>query len=282
MGEVGERGHQARPLLGGERGGELLEALEAGADDAARDVPAGLRDGDALHAAVVLVLAALEVTALEEGVDRPAGAGEREGQLLGHLLDRQLAAAVAEDLERLDVAHRQVELVEEGEHRLALPPHEVVPEREQLFGQLRRGDLRRRIACLHVRKYCTRAAVVNGESEAVGRHPATGGGRWVAAVRPGREPVRRRYAAGVAGGREAARRRYAAGVATAGRAPKRAGWPVDSSTESQRSPSGSTVLRRLIATGMGMWTKRPCPRPTTTSVRPAIAAWTAAWASRTQ
>ena len=29
MGEVGERGHEAGPLLGGERRGELLEAFEA-------------------------------------------------------------------------------------------------------------------------------------------------------------------------------------------------------------------------------------------------------------
>jgi hypothetical protein len=60
------------------------------------------------------------------------------------------------------------------------------------------------------------------------------------------------------------------------------GWPVDSRTDSQRSPLGSTVERRLIATSIGMCTKRPCQRPTTTSVRPAIPAWTAACASRTQ
>ena len=64
--------------------------------------------------------------------------------------------------------------------------------------------------------------------------------------------------------------------------PMRAGWPVASSTDIHRSPSGSTVERREIATAIGMWTKRPCQRPTTTSVRPAIAACTAAWASRTQ
>ena len=38
----------------------------------------------------------------------------------------------------------------------------------------------------------------------------------------------------------------------------------------------------LTASGIGTCTNRPCHRPTTISVRPAIAAWTAAWASRMQ
>src|ERR1019366_8309799 len=64
--------------------------------------------------------------------------------------------------------------------------------------------------------------------------------------------------------------------------PKAAGWPVASSTESHRSPCGSTWDRLLIARAIGMCTNRPCQRPTTISVRPAIAACTAVWASRMQ
>ena len=137
VGEVGERGHEAGPLLGGERRGELLEAFEAGLDDAAGDVAAGVGDPDPLHPPVLLVLAALEVAATHERVDGPAAAGEGEAELLGDLLDGELAAAVGQDAERLDVRHGEVELVEEGEHRPALALHEVVPEREELTGELR-------------------------------------------------------------------------------------------------------------------------------------------------
>src|SRR3954471_4434448 len=128
MGEVGERVRQSGPLLGGERVGELLEALQARADDAAGDGTARPGGAEALHAAVLLVLAALEVTAAQQRVDGPAGARERQTELLGDLLDRQLTAAVGEHLQRLDVRHRKIELVEEREHRLALALHEAMPE----------------------------------------------------------------------------------------------------------------------------------------------------------
>src|SRR3954467_14241109 len=159
VGEVGERGHQAGPLLVGERGGELLEALEPGLDDAARDVAAALGDADALHAPVGVVLAALEIAAAHQGVDGAARAREGDPELLGDLLDGEFASAVGEDAERLDVRHRQLELVEDRENRLALALHEVMPESEELAGELRRCYLRRCICCLHARKYCTRADV---------------------------------------------------------------------------------------------------------------------------
>jgi outer membrane murein-binding lipoprotein Lpp len=50
------------------------------------------------------------------------------------------------------------------------------------------------------------------------------------------------------------------------------GCPVASSTDSHRSPSGATWFRWLTARAIGMWTNRPCQRPTTISVRPASAA----------
>src|SRR3954469_12248442 len=162
VGEVGERGHQAGPLLGSERGGELLEALEPGLDDAAGDVATAGGDPDALHAPVGVVLAALEVAAAQQRVDRAAAAREREPELLGDLLDGELATAVGENAERLDVRHGEVELVEDREHRLALALHQVVPEGEELVGELLRTYLRRRIHCLHVCKYCTRGDVFKG------------------------------------------------------------------------------------------------------------------------
>jgi hypothetical protein len=58
---------------------------------------------------------------------------------------------------------------------------------------------------------------------------------------------------------------------------KRGGWPVASSTDIHRSPFGSTWLRLPVAREMGRCTKRPCQRPTTIAVRPAIAACAAAW-----
>src|SRR3954453_22370760 len=163
MGEVGERGHQAGPLLGSERGGELLEALEAGLEGPARDGAAAGGGTDALHPAVLVVLAALEVAAAQERVDRPAAAGQGEAELLGDLLDGELAAAVGQDAEGLDVRHREVELVEDREHRLALALHEVVPEGQELGGELLGSCLRMRICCLHERKYCTRAAIPYAE-----------------------------------------------------------------------------------------------------------------------
>ena len=50
------------------------------------------------------------------------------------------------------------------------------------------------------------------------------------------------------------------------------GCPVASSTDSHRSPSGATWFRWLTARAIGIWTNRPCQRPTTISVRPASAA----------
>src|SRR3954454_20605161 len=123
MGEVGERGHQAGPLLGSERGGELLEALEAGLEDPARDGAAAGGDTGALHPAVLVVLAALDGAAAQERVDPPAAAGQGEAELLGDLLDGELAAAVGHDAEGLDVRHREVELVEDREHRLCFGPY---------------------------------------------------------------------------------------------------------------------------------------------------------------
>jgi hypothetical protein len=53
------------------------------------------------------------------------------------------------------------------------------------------------------------------------------------------------------------------------------GCPVDSTTAIQRSPLVSTCLRYRVASAIGTCTKRPCHRPISISVLPAIAACTA-------
>lgn len=57
--------------------------------------------------------------------------------------------------------------------------------------------------------------------------------------------------------------------------PKARGWPVDSITEVQRSPPGSTRRLSRVAIVMGTCTKRPCQRPISMAVLPAMAACTA-------
>ena len=53
------------------------------------------------------------------------------------------------------------------------------------------------------------------------------------------------------------------------------GCPVDSTTDIQRSLVVSTCFLYLVARGSGTWTNRPCQRPMSISVLPAIAACTA-------
>ena len=57
--------------------------------------------------------------------------------------------------------------------------------------------------------------------------------------------------------------------------PHDAGCPVASSTDSHSSCVTSTCLRKRVASGIGTCTKRPCQRPISSSVLPAMAACTA-------
>jgi hypothetical protein len=136
--------------------GELLEALKAGGVEPLHDRAAGRGDPDALHPAVDLVLAALEVAPAQEAVDGAARARKRHVEPLRELLERHLAVACAQRVQCLYLRQREVELVEDRVQpgagvRLL---HQPVPEREHLLGELLGGHLRRRSSCLHVRKYC--------------------------------------------------------------------------------------------------------------------------------
>src|SRR3954465_3631534 len=74
----------------GQRGRERLEAGEAAlVEPRERRIPRG-GVAQALHPAVVRVLAAVHEAALDERVDCAAGAGQGQPKTLSELLDRQL------------------------------------------------------------------------------------------------------------------------------------------------------------------------------------------------
>src|SRR6476661_268070 len=160
MGEVGEGGGEGGSLLGAQRGGVVLEAREAGGLDAVDDRAAVGGDADALHAPVRGILAAFEPPAAQEAVHHAAGARERETQTAGELLDGHLVGALVERVERLHLGDRDVEVGDQPVELLAGAPGEVVPELQQLRGELVARYLRVSSDCLHVRKYCRRAVFV--------------------------------------------------------------------------------------------------------------------------
>src|SRR4051794_4263803 len=160
MGEVGEGGGEGGPLLGGQRGGVVLEAGQAGGLDAVDDVAAVGRDADALHAPVGGVLAAFEPAAAQQAVDGAAGARERQAEAARELLDRHLVGALVERVQRLHLRDRDVEVGDQPVELLAGAPGQVMPELEELRGELLARYLRVSSNCFHVRKYCIRAVVV--------------------------------------------------------------------------------------------------------------------------
>src|SRR3954447_22744965 len=163
MGEVGEGGGEGGPLLGGQRGGVVLETGEAGGLDAVDDLAAVGRDADALHAPVGGVLAAFEPAAAQQPVHRAAGAREREAEAAeaaGELLDRHLVGALVERVQRLHLRDRDVEVGDQPVELLAGASGQVVPELQELRGELLARYLRVSSNCFHVRKYCTCAVVV--------------------------------------------------------------------------------------------------------------------------
>src|SRR6188472_2812414 len=160
MGEVGEGGGEGGPLIGGQRGGVVLEAGQAGGLDAVDDLAAVGRDADALHTPVGGVLAAFEPAAAQQAVDRAAGAREREAQAARELLDGRLVGALVERVEGLHLRDRDVEVRDQPVELLAGAPGQVVPELQELGRELLARYLRVSSNCFHVRKYCTRAVFV--------------------------------------------------------------------------------------------------------------------------
>src|SRR3954471_4849475 len=159
MGEVGEGGGEGGPLLGGQRGGVVLETGEAGGFDAVDDLAAVGCDADALHAPVGGVLAAFEPAAAQQPVHRAAGAWQRETEAACELLDGHLVGALIERVQRLHLRDRDVEIGDQPVELLAGAAGQVVPELEELRGELLARYLRVSSNCFHARKYCTRAVV---------------------------------------------------------------------------------------------------------------------------
>src|SRR3954470_9080629 len=160
MREVGEGGGEGDALLGGQRGRVVLETGEAGGLDALDDLPALGRDADALHAPIGGILAAFEPAAAQQPVHRAAGAREREAEAACELLDGHLVGALVERVQRLHLRDGDVEVGDQPVELLAGAAGQVVPELEELGGELLARYLRISSNCFHVRKYCTCAVVV--------------------------------------------------------------------------------------------------------------------------
>src|SRR3954453_20293643 len=160
MGEVGEGGGEGGPLLGGQRGGVVLETGEAGGFDAVDDLAAVGCDPDALHAAVGGVLAAFEPAAAQQPVHRAAGAWQREAEAACELLDGHLVGALVERVQRLNLRDGDLEVGDQPVELLAGAAGQVVPELEELGGELLARYLRISSNCFLVRNYCTCAVVV--------------------------------------------------------------------------------------------------------------------------
>src|SRR3954463_13865241 len=161
MGEVGEGGGEGGALLGGQRGGVVLETGEAGGLDALDDLAAVGGDAAALHAPIGGVLAAFEPAAAQQTVHRAAGAREREAEAACELLDGYLVGALVERVQRLHLRDRDVEVGDQPVELLAGTAGQVVPELQELRGELLARYLRVSSNCFHVRKYCTCAVVVS-------------------------------------------------------------------------------------------------------------------------
>ena len=147
----------------------MLDAGEAGLVEPLERAAAGVGDAQALEAAVGGVLAAVQQAAIDERVDGAAGAGQRQAEALGELLDRALLAR--QRAHGLDLRQREVELLEDLIGPRAAGRHDGAPEAQQLRGELRGGvDGRdgRGSRCLHARKYCTHALVAGSSA-----------GRWL-------------------------------------------------------------------------------------------------------
>src|SRR3954464_11291797 len=159
------RGSARRRSPRGRRGGGAPCAPRpcgprAGGLEALDDLAAVGRDADALHAPVGGVLAAFEPAAAQQPVHRAAGAREREAEAACELLDGHLVGALVERVQRLHLRDRDVEVGDEPVELLTGAPGQVVPELQELRGELLARYLRVSSNCFHVRKYCTCAVVV--------------------------------------------------------------------------------------------------------------------------
>src|SRR5205085_1819646 len=110
----------------------------------------------------LLVLAALDVAALVQSLDDPAGRRHREHQVLGNVLDADVVAelALGERVQRLVGGQRQAGLRHRREHITPRALHEVVEDGVEALGDLGLRRFRWRSSCLHACKYYTPETVV--------------------------------------------------------------------------------------------------------------------------
>jgi hypothetical protein len=165
-----ERAGEVLLLVGCQRCDEGLDAGQAGRAQGGDDLLARVGDGDALLAAVLVVLAAQDHVAAVQPVNGAARGGKREHQLLGEVLERLLAVA-REHHQQLELAEGELELPDHAEEVLARALlgvaeecHDAVGEAGDLGGKI----LRARRCCLHACKCCTWGEHCKGYCEVLG------------------------------------------------------------------------------------------------------------------
>src|SRR4051812_32491432 len=149
-----ERRGEIRALLGGERLDELLDPREAQLEEVVDEVAAGIRDLDRLHAPVLGVLGAGHEAALDQALDRAADRGERQPQAVAQDLQGQLRRIEGEDVQHLQLRHRELGLADRLPVVLTVVGHQVLHEGVHVLEHALLRGLRRRNRCLHACKHC--------------------------------------------------------------------------------------------------------------------------------
>ena len=137
---------------------ELLEAAQARGVQPTNRGAAVLGQADALHPAVIVILAPLREPTPDEVVDHPAGGGHRHVDHLGRLLERQLARLVVEVLEQLDLGERELERADGFEQVGVAVLVEEHDQRVKVAGEGGVVSCLYGVYCLHARKYCRKAS----------------------------------------------------------------------------------------------------------------------------
>src|SRR3954454_24145623 len=111
-------------------------------------------DDDALAAPVGGVLLARAEASLDEAVDRPAHRGKREAEVSADRPEEQRLLRLGQELRRLDLRERELEVVDRSEEVAPAVGQEVLHQVADALRQLLRFRLLlRRSRCLHACKY---------------------------------------------------------------------------------------------------------------------------------
>src|SRR3954471_13432753 len=111
---------------------EVVDAADAHLEQALRDRTTLGGQFDELAAAVLRVLRPRDEPALEQAVDRAAGSGEGDAELVAERLDRARLVAAGEGHEQLRLGERHVELVECLEHRAVAALEQIAQEQPEV------------------------------------------------------------------------------------------------------------------------------------------------------